>query len=101
MGDKFCQLYLYHLIFSPLARRPERNIIPRHSDHALYTTSVRKDGDLVENQISDSDAPPETVSHVGGDPVAVDGKGGEHGGALGGRDLEEVGDGEVSEAGYF
>lgn len=60
-----------------------------------------KDGDLVEDEVADLDAAAEAGGHVGGNPVAVDGKGGQHGGALGGGDLEEVGEGEVGEAGDF
>lgn len=60
-----------------------------------------KDGDLVEDEVADFDAAAEAGGHVGGDPVAVDGEGGQHGGALGGGDLEEVGEGEVGEAGDF
>lgn len=35
------------------------------------------------------------MRHVGGDPVALDGEGGEHGGPLGGRDLEDMGGDDV------
>lgn len=92
---------LNHLILARLSRRAQRDIVARHADDALDAVLAGKDGDLVEDEVADFDAAAEAVAHVGGDPVAVDGEGGQHGGALGGGDLEQVGEGEVGEAGDF
>lgn len=93
--------HLYHLMLPLLARGSDGHVVPRHTDDALDAVVVCKDGYLVKNQVPDADAPPETVPHVGGDPVAVDGEGGKHGGTLGGRYLEDVGEAEMGEAGDF
>lgn len=93
--------YLYHLMLPLLARGSDGHVVPRHTDDALDAEVVCKDGYLVKNQVPDADAPPETVPHVGGDPVAVDGECGKHGGTLGGRYLEDVGEAEMGEAGDF
>lgn len=92
---------LNHLVLARLPRRPQRDIVTRHANDALDAVLAGEDGDLVEDEVAYFDAAAEAVAHVGGDPVAVDGEGGQHGGALGGGDLEAVGEGEVGEAGDF
>lgn len=92
---------LNHLLLAPLARRAQRDVVARQANDALDAVLGGKDGDLVEDEVADLDAAAEAGGHVGGDPVAVDGEGGQHGGALGGGDLDEVGEGEVGEAGDF
>lgn len=60
-----------------------------------------EDGDLVEDEVADAQAAALAAArrHVGGDPVAVDGESGQHGGPAGGGELDEVREGEVGEAG--
>lgn len=93
--------YLNHLLLARLAGGAEGDVVAGHADDALDAVLGGEDGDLVEDEVADLDAAAEAVGHVCGDPVAVDGEGGQHGGALGGGDLEGVGEGEVGEAGYF
>ncbi|KND86715.1 hypothetical protein TOPH_08657 [Tolypocladium ophioglossoides CBS 100239] len=70
-----------------------------HADDALDAVLAREEGDAVEDEVADADAAAPAGGHVGGDPVAIDGEGGQHGGPLGSGDLDEVGEGEVGEAG--
>lgn len=89
------------MLLARLSRRSQRDVVARQADDALDAVLAAKDGDLVEDEVADLDAAAEAVRHVGGDPVAVDGEGGQHRRALGGGDLEQVGEGEVGEAGDF
>lgn len=93
--------YLNHLIFTLNARGADRDIIARHANDALDTLLMGEDGDIVENQVADFYATTSAVRHVCSDPVAVDCEGGKHGRAMGGRDLQAMGEGEVDGAGDF
>lgn len=93
--------YLNHLLLASLAGSAQRDVVARHADDALDAVLAGEDGDLVEHEVADFDTAAEAGGHVGGNPVAVDGEGGQHGRPLGGGDLEEVREGEVGEAGDF
>lgn len=85
--------HLYHTSLSVLLWRARAHEIPRHPDHPLNANAVPVDGDLVHDQVPDADIPAAVPGggHVAEDPIAVEGEGGQHGGALAGGDLEERG----------
>ncbi|KAJ6440186.1 phosphotransferase family protein [Purpureocillium lavendulum] len=92
--------HLYHLIVAGLAGGAEGDVVAGEADDALDALLVGEDGDLVEDEVADAEAPAATAGrHVGGDPVAVDGKRGQHRGPGRGGELHEVRKGEVGEAG--
>lgn len=93
--------YLNHLIFALGVWGANRDIIARHADDALDSLLVGEDGDIVENQVANFYTTSPPIGHVGSDPVAVDGEGGKHGRAMGGRDLEAMGEGEMDGASDF
>ena len=89
---------LSHLILAFDTWGANRDIIARHADDALDALLVSEDGDIVEDQVANFYAASPSIRHVGSDPVAVDGEGGKHGRAMGGRDLEALGEGEMDGA---
>lgn len=92
--------YLDHGVVAGLAGSSHGDVVAGHADDALDAIGTVGDGDAVEDEVADAQtaAAVASVGHVVGNPDAVDGKGGQHGGTRGGRDLEDVRDEEVRAA---
>jgi hypothetical protein len=92
---------LNHVLVAGLTRSTENDVVARQTDDALDALELGEHGGLEADNVADGDASATAVGHVHEEVVALDGKGGQHGGPAGGGLAVAVVPGEVGGGGDF